>query len=195
VELPAETAYTQHHSHANKVPSMDIHDALSREELLKLLDVYAKNWLSHDGSWFLAIEEASGIETAIEMDIRAWERFAAAEAHRIMHEFDLPPNGGLDALAKALLLRLYARVNRQEIEWEDAQTLVFRMVECRVQLARQRKGLPPFPCKPVGMMEFTRFAETVDPRIQTHCRTCPPDPVQHTFCEWEFTLKDDKPAP
>jgi hypothetical protein len=26
---------------------------LSREELLLLLDVYAKNWLAHDGSWFL----------------------------------------------------------------------------------------------------------------------------------------------
>ncbi|MBN1966920.1 MAG: hypothetical protein JW910_19865 [Anaerolineae bacterium] len=169
----------------------DIHDSLSREELLTLLDVYAKNWLAHDGSWFLALEETYGTEAAIAMDIRAWERFAVAEASRIKRAFGLPENGGLQALEKALTLRLYVRVNRQIIEWPDPHTLVFRMVECRVQLARQRKGLPPFPCKPVGIMEFSKFAETIDPRIQTRCLTCPPDPVRDQFCGWEFTLKDE----
>jgi hypothetical protein len=168
----------------------DAHESLSREELLTLLDVYAKNWLAHDGCWFLAIEEAFGTETAIEMDIRTWERFAQAEASRIKRAFDLPDGGGLLVLDRALSFRLYARVNRQEIEWRGENTLVFRMAECRVQQARQRKGLPPFPCKAVGMMEFTKFAETIDPRIQTRCITCPPDPVEHTYCEWEFTLKD-----
>jgi hypothetical protein len=167
------------------------HESLSREDLLKLLDVYAKNWLAHDGCWFLAIEETFGTEAAIDMDIRAWERFAQVEASRIKRAFDLPDGGGLQALDRALRLRLYARVNRQEIAWCDENTLVFRMVECRVQQARQRKGLPPFPCKPVGLMEFTRFAETIDPRIQTRCVTCPPDPVELTCCEWEYTLKDE----
>ncbi len=170
----------------------DAHESLSRDELLKLLDVYAKNWLAHDGCWFLAVEEALGTEKAIEFDIRSWERFAQAEAARIKRAFDL--RGGLQALERAFQLRLYARVNRQEIEWRDADTLVFRMTECHVQRARERKGLPPFPCKPVGMMEFSRFAETIDPRIQTRCITCPPDPVEHTYCAWEFTLKDENSA-
>jgi hypothetical protein len=169
---------------------MDIHESLSREELFKLLDVYAKNWLAHDGSWFLALEEKYGTDVAIEMDTRAWERFAIAEARRIMQVFDIPANGGLSALAEALRYRLYARVNRQEAEWGDEQTLIFRMVECRVQVTRQRKGLPPFPCKSVGMVEFSKFAETIDPRIQTRCLTCPPDPVTDAFCAWKFTLRD-----
>lgn len=33
---------------------MDHVKNLSREELLKLIEVYAKNWLAHDGCWFLA---------------------------------------------------------------------------------------------------------------------------------------------
>ncbi len=40
-------------------------DDLSRDDLIALLDVYAKNWLAHDGSWFLAAEEKCGLETAI----------------------------------------------------------------------------------------------------------------------------------
>jgi hypothetical protein len=169
---------------------MDIHDTLSREELLKLLDMYAKNWLAHDGSWFLVLEETYGTPTAIDMDTRAWERFAVIEASRIKREFNLPEQGGLKALEQAFRLRLYARLGRQELEWVDEHTLVFRMVECRVHLARQRKGLPLFPCKAVGVVEFAKFAETIDPRIQTRCLTCPPDPVDHHFCGWEFTLKE-----
>jgi len=36
---------------------------------------------------------------------------------------------------------------------------------CRVQETRRRKGLPDFPCKTVGTVEFTTFAATVDRRI------------------------------
>jgi hypothetical protein len=66
------------------------HESLSCDDLLKLLDVCAKNWLAHDGCWFLAIEEALGTQQAIEFDIRAWERFAPVEAARIKRTFDLP---------------------------------------------------------------------------------------------------------
>jgi hypothetical protein len=165
-------------------------DDLPREELLRLLDVYARNWLAHDGAWFLALEERFGMETAIDMDIRAWERFSVAEAQRIMRAFDIPPGGGLDALEKALGYRLYARVNTQAASWTEDGALEFRMVECRVQAARRRKGLPDFPCKPVGLVEYGQFARTIDPRIRTECLRCPPDPVGEAFCAWRFTLAE-----
>jgi hypothetical protein len=106
-----------------------------------------------------------------------------------MQTFDIPEGGGLDALEKALAFRLYAAVNRQETERVDEHTLRFRMVECRVQQARQRKGLPPFACKSVGLVEYTQFAKTVDPRIETKCIHAPPDPAHDGFCEWEFSLR------
>ena len=109
---------------------------LSKEELLKLVDVYANNWLAHDGCWFLAAEESLGMERAIELDARSWERFSVAEAKRIMGAFRLPPGGGLDVLQKALWLRLYAAVNPQRIERTDS-TLVLTMLDCRVQKDRK----------------------------------------------------------
>jgi hypothetical protein len=30
-------------------------EKLPREDLIKLVEVYAKNWLAHNGCWFLAI--------------------------------------------------------------------------------------------------------------------------------------------
>lgn len=163
-------------------------ERLSREELLKLIQVYAKNWLAHDGCWFLAVEEKYGMETAIDLDAKSWERFAVAEAKRIMKEFDIPPNGGLQALEKTLQYRLYAAINLQEVEWVNDKTMIFRMLECRVQKTRREKNLPDFPCKSVGSVEFSQFAKSVDPRIKTRCLTCPPDPVSDFYCSWEFTI-------
>lgn len=166
---------------------MDL-QSLSREDLIKLVGIHAKNWLAHDGCWFLACEERYGLETAIELDTRAWENFSPVEAKRIMETFGIPKHGGLEALARALEYRLYAAINRQSSERVDEHTLRFRMIECRVQQARLRKGLAPFKCKPVGLVEYTQFARTIDPRIQTICRHAPPDAVTDSFCEWDFVL-------
>ena len=166
---------------------MNLRD-LSRDELIALLEVYAKNWLAHDGCWFLAAERRYGMETAIALDTASWDCFSPVEAKRITDVFRIPDGGGLDALQRALGYRLYAAVNRQDKERVDEGALRFRMRECRVQQARMRKGLPPFPCKPVGLVEYTRFAEAVDRRIETRCVHAPPDAVTESFCEWEFRL-------
>ena len=163
-------------------------EKMSKSELIKLVKIYAKNWLAHDGCWFLAAEEKYGLETAIELDTKSWNRFAVAEARRIMKEFNIPENGGLKALEQAFGYRLYSAINKQEIEWINDETMVFRMVECRVQKTRSKKNLPAFPCKPVGIVEFTQFAKTIDPRILTRCISCPPDPVTNAFCAWDFTI-------
>ncbi len=170
---------------------MDSIENLSREELLTLVKVYAKNWLAHDGCWFLAAEEAFGMDAAITLDTKSWERFAVAEAKRIMKEFNISPESGLKGLERALSFRMYAAINKQETEWIDEKTLIFRMIECRVQTTRISKGLAPFPCKSVGNVEFTQFARTVNPHIKTQCLSCPPDPVKDSYCSWKFTIAED----
>jgi len=164
-------------------------EALDRAGLFKALDVFAKNWLAHDGSWFLAAEERYGMDSAIELDAAAWRRFAAAEARRIIEAFAIPKDGGLDALTRALSLRAYSFVNPSRIE-RDGPLLRFFMTSCRVQETRRRKDLPDFPCRPVGEVEFETFARAVDPRIETRCLHCPPDPDAQGHCGWEFRLAD-----
>jgi hypothetical protein len=167
-------------------------DAMSREELLRALEMFAKNWLAHDGCWFLAAEERFGMETAIELDTRSWERFAAAEARRIMTTFQIAEQGGLKALEKALGLRLYSVINTQRVEWsEDGERLRFFMDVCRVQETRRRKGLADFPCKSVGTVEFETFARTIDSRIRTSCLHCPPEAPEGEYCGWEFRVVED----
>ena len=173
---------------------MSAFDAMDRDTLLRALAAFAKNWLAHDGCWFLAVEEQLGLDTAIELDARAWGRFAEVEARRLMKVFAIPPGGGLRALERALSRRMCALVNEQHAEWSaDGARLRFVMDQCHVQEVRRRKGLRDFPCRPVGTVEFTTFARTIDPRIATACLHCPPDARAGAACAWEFTLAQTAP--
>jgi hypothetical protein len=170
---------------------MTAFDTMSREELLKALRAFAHNWLAHDGCWFLAAEERYGLDVALELDRDSWARFAVSEARRIMSTFGIEPGSGLPALERALGLRMYALINEQHFEWsDDRRRLRFVMDRCRVQETRRQKGLPDFPCRSVGEVEFSTFARTIDPRIVTTCICCPPDSPAGKNCAWEFRLAE-----
>ncbi|MAG15024.1 MAG: cytosolic protein [Dehalococcoidales bacterium] len=175
-----------------KVPTEDgvleFFAGMDKEGLSALLVDMGKNWLASDGVWFQAVEK-DGMEGARQINDVCWARFSYIEAKRIMKRLDLPESGGLTALKKALKYRQYALVNRQEIVDAADNRIIFRMNECRVQQARKRAGLPDYPCKSVGVVEYTRFTEGIDPRIKTACLGCPPDPhPAEWYCAWEFIL-------
>jgi hypothetical protein len=162
----------------------------SKEELINYIEDISKNWLAIDGTWFQAVEKKYGMEEAIDLDTASWNIFTVVEANRIMQRFNIPKNGGIPALIKALKFRVYANINKQEVVEISDYRCVFHMKECRVQTARKQKNLPDFPCKKVGIPEYSLFAKTIDPRIETRCITCPPDShPEEYYCAWEFTLK------
>ena len=163
---------------------------LDRKTLEAMLEDFAKNWLAHDGLWFQAVEKQFGMDKAIELDTEAWRSFTVIEAKRIMALHGIEQGSGLDGLKKALRFRLYAVLNTQEVRNETDNSFEFYMVDCRVQSARRRKNLPLFPCKSVGIVEYSEFARTIDPRIKTECLACPPDEKagKDFFCGWRFSI-------
>jgi len=164
---------------------------LNREQLIGMLDDFAKNWLAHDGLWFQAVEKQFNMEAAMDCDREAWRIFTVIEAKRIMRRHDIEPDSGLAGLKKALGYRIYSRLNVQEIVEETDSSFVFRMNACRVQSARERKGLADFPCKSVGIVEYSEFASTIDERIKTECIACPPDEHPPEFHRaWRFSITE-----
>jgi len=169
-------------------------EALSREELLRLVEAYAKNWLALDGVWFQSVEAEEGMEKAMAHDARAWARFTAIEAKRIKEFLGLPERPGLDGLEKALAFRFYASLNEAVAERRDGG-LLYTMKACRVQTARERKGMPFHPCKPVGEIEYAGFAKAIDERISCRCLSCFPDVEDPSCaCKWFFFLEEPEAA-
>ena len=170
---------------------MNNHDHLmqyTKEELVELIEIYAKNWIALDGFWFQGMEKEYGMDAAMKQDVAVWRRWTVTEAKRIKEFLHLPEEAGLEGLAAALRLRFYANLNRDSIVI-DGNTLIYTMEECRVQSARARKGLPYHPCKAVGVVEYGEFARTIDSRISCECMSCYPDVTDESCgCRWKFTL-------
>ena len=72
----------------------------------------------------------------------------------------------------------------------EGDELTYRIVDCRVQNARKRKGMGFHPCRSVGVVEYGVFAESIDDRISCECLSCFPDMTDDSCnCAWKFTLK------
>ena len=162
----------------------------SKDELIQLIEIYSKNWLAMDGVWFQSVERKYGMDEAMFHDAEAWSRFTVIEAKKIKKFLGLPSNAGLDGLKKALGLRFYANINEDKIEIES-NTLIYTSLNCRVQRAREQKGMPFHPCKSVGIIEYSEFAKTIDSRFTCECLSCYPDVTDDSCCcKWKFTLND-----
>ena len=61
------------------MPERDLLLSLPKEILIDMLEDQAKNWLAHDGLWFQAVEQHSGMEVAIQLDKEAWITFTQIE--------------------------------------------------------------------------------------------------------------------
>jgi hypothetical protein len=163
--------------------------ALPDDRLEDLKNAVAVNWLANDGVWFQALEFSRGMNDAKRCNDSTWAQFSPFEAWSIKRFLGLPEATGLEGLKRALNFRLYAAVNTQSAEDDTPDSFIFRMNECRVQRARKRKGLEDYPCKSGGLVEYSTFAEAIDPRIKTECIGCPPDPhPDEWYCAWRFSI-------
>ena len=161
----------------------------SKESLVELMDSVAANWLANDGVWFQAVEFTKGMNDAKRCNDSCWAQFSPFEARAIKDFLNLPARPGLKGLKKALNFRICASINTQSIVDEGSDSFVLQMNECRVQSARKRKGLDDYSCKSAGLVEYTYFAEAIDPKIRTECIGCPPDDhPEEWFCAWRFTI-------
>ncbi len=163
---------------------------MTREQLYRLIENCSKNWLAMDGVWFQSVESRLGMDEAMKHDAAIWERFTRIEARRAKDFLGLPDRSGLEGLEKALNLRMYANMCADSARMEDG-ALIYTLYDCRVQHARTSKGMPMHPCKSIGEIEYSGFAEVIDDRIRCECISCFPDVTDPgCSCSWRFTLEE-----
>jgi len=161
---------------------------MEKGKLIGLIEAMSFNWLASDGVWFRTVEDNYDMYTSKRCNDTCWTRYSPLEAAMLKSFLQLPRQSGLDGLEQALNFRLYAQINKQTIE-RSGDELVLRMVTCLVQGTRKRKGLPDYPCKSAGVIEFSTFARMIDSRIRTECISCPPDEhPKEWVCAWRFYI-------
>ncbi len=196
LEKAFKTSFAIQMNHLGKMFGFELIDGIpsvlldmDEAELGELKDRLAKNWLVNDGVWFQTIEQSEGLGEAKRCNDSCWAHFSPFEAATIKQGLGLYDNPGLAGLKRALGFRVYASINEQSMVDEGEKSFVFQMNKCRVQAARKRKGLPDYPCKSGGLVEYSYFARSIDARIKTECVGCPPDEhPEEWFCAWRFYL-------
>ncbi len=161
---------------------------LTKAQLLKILKVYSLNWITLDGLWFSGVEEKFGMDAAVELDERMWSKQSAVEAHRMREALNITTKGPAGvAEAYGLLTACTGETFAAEYSGTP-QKMRVRVPHCTAQEARQKRGKPIFPCKPVGLAIFKGLIKEVDPSVKLKCLLCPPDPVDGSYwCEWELS--------
>ncbi|MDY6853954.1 MAG: DUF6125 family protein [Thermodesulfobacteriota bacterium] len=163
---------------------------LSKELLVKLIKLYSKSVVTIDGLWFINLEEMFNLNTAVELDIEVWEKYGVIEAMRLMKVLDIPEGGGIPAIVKALNFQIWAPDMEYEFADVSENKAIFNITDCVPQKLRKRDNRGEFPCKPVGVALFRKFAERIDPRLKMRCLVCPPDEhPDDLWCSWEFQME------
>jgi hypothetical protein len=166
---------------------------LPKAVLMELTRMYAQNWQTLDGLWFSNVEAEYGLEAAVRIDLKNWERQSLIEAERIKKVLKLG-NGGLSSVLTALSFMSWQLTSPVfECEEESAGKIIFCYSRCPVQEGRRKQGKQEFPCKTMKLTLLSTLARAIEPRAMVKCLRCPPDPhPQEFWCKWELTMKQDE---
>jgi len=162
-------------------------EELPRQKLLEVARLYSSNWLSTDGLWFSQVEEEFGLEAALRLDLKVWERLSVIEASRIRDLLD-GEVGGVAGVLRAVNFMTFAPLFGYDLEMLSEGRGLLRVNRCPPQEARVRQGKGEFPCRPVGEVCFINLARVLDPSVGVTCLFCHPDPhPEEAWCQWEFS--------
>ncbi len=163
-------------------------ETLPKETLINIIKMFARNWLTVDGLWFQGVEEKYGMDAAMELDVRMWNREAAIEARRIKKTLNITDKG-LDGIMKAIPFITCTPAMPFHYEERTPNRAVIYCPSCVPQENRVKQGIGEFPCRPTGDAVFARLIEEFDPSVKFRCIECPPGPhPKEYWCKWEFTV-------
>src|SRR3990172_130376 len=152
-------------------------------------EVCSRTILTIDGLWFLAVEKAFGFEVAFKLNQEVWSRCSFIHGRRLLNRLNLDTKPPLERLLALLLADPLVSVHQGKVTARTETRLVLSCMDCPVQTARIRDGRGVFHGKPGCTLLFEAYAKLVDPRIETTCLSCAPNPENPEYwCEWEFKI-------
>ena len=160
---------------------------LSLEELLELMR-YA--FLRLDGAWFMASVEKVGLETATELDIRAWEMFSERLGKKIASMTSL--EGDISQNLPKLLKIHHTLMNmNSEIEVINERKIIHRVLDCEVwKMVQKVWDQDEIPCHKVTLASIRGLLKGAFPESDFILKHKKKIPLGDPYCEIEISPKD-----
>jgi hypothetical protein len=160
---------------------------LNLKELLELMR-YA--FLRLDGAWFIASVEKFGVETATEIDIRAWEMFSERLGKRIASMTNL--KGPLSQTLPKLMKIQHTLMNmNSEIEVIDESKIIHRVIDCEVwKMVQKVWTKDAIPCHKVTLASIKGLLKGAFPENEFVLKHKKKIPLGDPCCEIEIFVNN-----
>ena len=178
-------------ANGHEVPGVDLED-LSREQLIDLARLYARLFFAMDGLWYLALMESFDEDTATELDLRVWGKYARYEAKRLLPLMNIP-NDDLSEFPRAFALSPWFSQLKHVFTKEDNNTLTLTVLDCPSMEAMKREGSGREKtfCSQVEPQLLQMIVQAFHPRAKAYPVDLPlketPDGI---CCRWRFVIED-----
>ncbi|HDP23946.1 MAG TPA: hypothetical protein ENN34_00735 [Deltaproteobacteria bacterium] len=161
----------------------------SPEKLHETLALYRRMFLAIDGFWFLGVRDRFGEDTALDVDLWAWQKYFRYEIKQLRELFSIEGND-VEALFK--LMQLSAWAGNMDVEWDlkNRSHGIARVVKCHTLsvLLRERTGRETRFCRDIEQKMFDIQTACLNPEMKAQPLRLPPETLGTGICcEWELT--------
>jgi hypothetical protein len=171
-----------------RVVTRDELHQLPKDEMAKLMEICRKGMRFQDGFWFMNVEDAWGLERAVEIDADVWSRFGRYEANLLLKAFEWREQG-ISKLVKAMKYAPSLLFFDYTVEQISETEALFQVQKCLAQAGRLRIGRGVFPCRRVEEGYLTSFANAIG-AMKVEREFGPPDTYsEKLWCSWRFRLE------
>lgn len=165
---------------------------LSQKDLEALLDLARYAFLRLDGAWFVAAAEKCGVETATNLDIRAWEMFSERLARKIVSKMNL--QGDFCQVLPKLLATQKVLMNMNgEIKCYGENRAILQVRDCEVwKMVSKLWTRETAPCHKVTQASIRGMLKGAFPETDFVIKQNKRIPLGDPFCEVEIIRKTSK---
>ena len=156
--------------------------------LEELLDLMRYSFLRLDGAWFIASVEKLGIETATELDVKAWEMFSERLGKKIASITSL--EGDLSQTLPKLMKIQHKLMNmNSEIVILNDSKIVHRVLDCEVwRMVQKVWDQDEIPCHKVTLASIKGLLKGAFPEKEFILKFKKKIPLGDPYCEIEISV-------
>ncbi len=166
-------------------------EKLSGSELRDLVKLSSRMMIMLDGLWYLSLKDAAGNDTALQANVRAWDRVMQFYVGRLAKLLGVEGRDVADYM-KVMDARPDGLVLEESVRILDRNDAIRTVAYCPTiaALEKEGQGRDAIHCTASCGIMREKHSKLFNPAIELTCIRVPPRKNQNDiFCQWQYTIR------